>query len=272
MAAADAAGAALTLFVPLVIALIALFIVLRIAKSEVRKRAETLRLEEETTPDRAYNVLVTSEAISREMQEKGIESSKAEELLRDARHAYLEGSHEEAIELSLEARQTLRELGHEEDEQPEQPEQAPTMEEAEIPESKPLLGKEYPRNYLQAKFYISLVKSSIGKGSSPEKKEARRLIREAKKAFDDERHTEALSMALSAKRALEGDVVTPKISEEAHCPDCDSPVLPDDTFCGECGAHLDDEMKCANCGSKLGEGDRFCRKCGAAVVPLVRTG
>ncbi len=264
MAETGSLGAALTLIITFTGAFIVLLLVLRIAKSRVQRRPKTRSVEGEGSQDRAYNALVGSEAIFEETRGKGIESAQARELLSSAREAYGEGRHEEAEGLAREARGILVELSR--GEEPLEPVTIPM--EADIPESKPVLGKEYPKNFLQAKFLLRMVKGSIGKGSSPEKKEARKLLKEAGKAFDEERYTEALSITLNAKRALKGEELLAEGGDAGQCPNCQASVTEGDTYCSQCGASLAGGSVCPSCDSQLEAEDRFCRRCGTAVAPL----
>lgn len=268
MAAADFLGSALTPIIAVILAFVALLFVLRMARSKAHRLVKTRRREDEEVSDMAYSALVTSEAIYREMRERGVESANAEELLRDARQAYSEARHREAEKLSSEARSILRERLQDEERVESDP---VTIAEEEIPDSKPLLGKEYPNNYLQARFLLSMMKNSLRKGKSPKKKAARKVMKEAKKAFEEERYTEALGLALNSKRILEGEETPSEGSEKNLCPDCEGPVSASDTFCDRCEARLDGSPKCSGCGLRLEEEDKFCRKCGAAVMPLAQT-
>lgn len=49
------------------------------------------------------------------------------------------------------------------------------------------------------------------------------------------------------------------------CTVCDSPVKPDDRFCGTCGASLEFEYTCPACSTPYQPGDLFCAHCGAAL-------
>lgn len=279
MAQLDVVGAALALFVTMTVALIVLLVVLRVAKARVHRRVRAPRLEGEdaVAEDRVYTALVTSEAIAHELEAKGMESAQAQELLREARQAFAHGGWGKAGDLAQEARALLAELRTEEDEATEP---LPLSEE-EIPESKPVLGKEYARNFLQAKFLLGMVKDAIGKGASKRKKKARKLLREAQDAFDEETFDEAVRLSMQAKRILEGEEAekggaTSSPAEEpgsaTPCPSCETPVGPEDTFCGKCGTRLAGPSTCPECGAGLAGDDRFCRQCGTDLVPLAKTG
>lgn len=290
MAQLDYMGAALGLFIAMTVALIVLLVVLRIAKARMHRRVRTARLgrEEEVAEDRAYTALVTSEAIARELAEKGLESTQAKELLREARSALADGRTGRAEECAQEARGLLAELqAGAEPRGAEGPEESPLLPEGEIPESKPILGKEYAKNFLQAKFLLGMVKDAIGKGSSKRKKEARKLLKEAQAAFDEEAYDESLALCIQARYVVEGGKAkrekakgekgkgkesAAKAPKEAVCPQCDHPVDPEDAFCGKCGFRLKGPSACPECGAELAADDRFCRVCGTTLVPLVKTG
>ncbi len=279
MAELDFVGAALALFITMTLALIVLLVVLRVAKARMHRRVRTGRQEgeDEVAEDRAFTALVTSEAIARELREKGLESAQVEELLREARRALADGRTGRAEDHALEARGILAGLqGSEED-----TEEPPLLPEDEIPESKPILGKEYAKNFLQAKFLLRMVKDAIGKGTSKRKKEARTLLRQAKAAFDEEAYDESVALSIQARHVLEGEKAKAKKGEgkeaaaeakEGACPACQTPVSLEDAFCGKCGLRLTGPSACPECGADLAEDDRFCRQCGTPLVPLVKTG
>ncbi len=268
MAEADVLFTAGVLFVTFLVALIVLMLALHRARSKIKRPSGDLGEDSEPVSDRAYNVLVTTEAISREMVGKGFENVKAENLLRTARQSYLEGRLREAEEFSMEARNLLNEMRVVDT----PPEPTPFVDGDEIPESKPILGKEYPRNFLQAKFFLGVVKDSLKKTRkrSGEVKRAREVFKEAEEAFEEERYNDALSLAVNSKRLLRGEEIPekalpPEVIEGDHlCPECGSIISPDDAFCGKCGYRLV-RSECPECGSEVGEGDRFCRRCGVGL-------
>ena len=51
-----------------------------------------------------------------------------------------------------------------------------------------------------------------------------------------------------------------------ECPKgCCQVAMPDDVFCGICGARLEEIRKCGKCGYSLFLSDVYCRKCGKFV-------
>ncbi len=271
MAETDVLFTAGVLFVTFLVALVVLMIALHIARSRIKRPPRAPIESREPITDRTYNTLVTTEAISRELMDKGFENVTAEELLRKARQAYFEGNMEEAEEHSMEARAILNEMRVVE----EPPERELAEDEVEVPESKPVMGKEYPRNYLQAKFIIGLVKDSLKKTRkrSENVKKARELIGEAEEAFEQEKFNDALSLAVNSQRLLKDEEIperaaSPRLAEGDHlCPRCETEISPDDGFCGKCGYRLM-RSECPECGDQVAEEDNFCRKCGAALRPI----
>jgi hypothetical protein len=57
------------------------------------------------------------------------------------------------------------------------------------------------------------------------------------------------------------------------CPACGKPLIPGNTFCGSCGARIDEERKpapalspvCPSCGKPVITGKKFCGSCGAKI-------
>jgi ribosomal protein L40E len=279
MAEVDAFSTAIFLFGTLILSFVILIVALSMARSRMAK-AKRVEVSEESIEDRAYNALVTSEAISNDLRQKGFESARASDLLVEARQAYYEGRLREAEELSMEARAIMIRLR--EESQPEPETEEPIQLDEEIPESKPLLGKQFPKNYLQAKFFLNVVKDNLGnvKGSSAEAKKARKLMKEAQTAFDEERYTEALSLAISCNRILKGEEVegedgkqdVQEENHEAQCPHCGALFSQDDAFCGKCGGQLVSSPVCPECGAGVEADDNFCRKCGTALRIIEASG
>jgi hypothetical protein len=54
------------------------------------------------------------------------------------------------------------------------------------------------------------------------------------------------------------------VSSQSHCPNCNTPYEPGDTFCTGCGRPLTAaKMYCSNCNNELKSGASFCPRCGA---------
>ncbi|MEE9268553.1 MAG: zinc-ribbon domain-containing protein [Thermoplasmata archaeon] len=231
------------------VAIVGVFLWLRLLRSGYFHRRRKAREDEVVEVDRAYNAMITSEAISREMQESGFQNPQATALVQEVRQAYLEGDPDQAEALSTQARTIFREALSE-----------------EIPESKPILGKAFPKHFLEAKFLLGVIDGRVKRTKKDSKrgKKARDLRQQASAAFEAEDYTDALGYAAQCRRLLDG--MAPKAAKpRPKCPDCGAPILKTDGFCGKCGTSLKDSSGCRSCGAPLAEGDRFCRKCGTAV-------
>jgi cellobiose-specific phosphotransferase system component IIA len=142
--------------------------------------------------------------------------------------------------------------------------------------------------HLTAKFELTAAKDEIGRAVDQGKdiKKAKSLLRMAESEFEAANYPKALSLAVKARKELDeaaADIVplrpAPKVplagecvedvaympEEQAaklKCDSCSSMVLPDDVFCGHCGAPAVKERTCSKCGKRSDGKDRFCRKCG----------
>ncbi len=248
------------------VAMVGMFLYLRLLRSGYFARRRKAQQDEVLEVDRAYNAMITSEAISRELQERGFQNTHATALIQEAREAYLEGDPDQAEALSSQARTIFREALHE-----DRPDHAPFREE-DIPESKPVLGKEFPKHSMEAKFLLRVIEGRVrrSKEASKRGKKARDLWQQANTAYEEEHYSDALTYAVQCRRLLDG--MAPKAAKlRPKCPDCSAPILKADDFCGKCGANLKHASGCPGCGASLVEGDRFCRGCGAAVEALAPT-
>ncbi|MFQ5552562.1 MAG: zinc ribbon domain-containing protein [Thermoplasmata archaeon] len=248
------------------VALVGMFLWLRLLRSGYFHRRRQAREAEVVEADRAFNAMITSEAISRELQEKGFQSPQAAALVEEARQAYAGGNEGEVEALSTQARTLLLEALHE-----DHPDHAAARAE-EVPETKPVLGKEFPKHYLEAKFLLTMIEARVKRTKKDSKrgKKARDLWTKANSAYEKEDYSDALTYAVQCRRLLDG--MAPKARKpRPKCPQCGGLVARADDFCGKCGENLKGPVGCQACGASLEEGDRFCRKCGAAVEVLVST-
>lgn len=248
------------------VAMVGLFLYLRLLRSGYFARRRKAQEDQGVEVDQAYNAMITSEAISRELQERGFRNTPATALVQEARQAYLEGNPDQAEALSSQARTIFQEALRE-----DHPDHAASREE-EIPESKPILGKEFPKHSVEAKFLLRVIEGRIKrtKKASKRGKKARDLWQQANTAYEEERYSDALTYAVQCRRLLDG--MAPKAAKpRPKCPDCSAPILKADDFCGKCGANLKDASGCPACAASLFKGDRFCRGCGAAVEALAPT-
>jgi hypothetical protein len=241
------------------VVLVGMFLWLRLLRSGYFHRRRQAREEEVVEVDRAFNTMITSEAISRKLQSKGFESPQARALVEDARRAYAEGNPDEAEALSSQARSILQEGLHK-----DHPDQA-ALREGEVPDSKPVLGKEFPKHFMEAKFLLNVIEGRVKrtKKASKRGKKARDLWQKANTAYEEEHYSDALAFAVQCRRLLDG--MAPKGRKpRPKCPACGALATRTDDFCGKCGASLKDPSGCRACGAPMEEEDRFCRKCGVA--------
>ncbi|MFQ5907923.1 MAG: zinc ribbon domain-containing protein [Thermoplasmata archaeon] len=266
MTSHDLLVSAVTVVGLLTVALVGMFLWLRLLRSGYFHRRRQAREEEVMEVDRAFNAMITSEAISRELRDKGFESPQARAFVEDARRAYAEGNPDEAEALSSQARSILLAGLHQ-----DHPDQA-AVQEGEVPDSKPVLGKEFPKHFMEAKFLLNVIEGRVKRTRKDSKrgKKARDLWQKANTAYQEEHYSDALTFAVQCRRLLDG--MAPKGRKpRPKCPACGAPATKRDDFCGKCGANLKDSSGCKACGAPMEEGDRFCRKCGVAAEVLAPT-
>ena len=143
--------------------------------------------------------------------------------------------------------------------------------------------------HLSARFELTAAKDEIGKATLPREDfmKMKSLLERAESEFESANYPKALSLAVKIRKELGGtgaaDTIPLKVtsktplageciediasmSEEQaaklKCDSCSSMVLPDDVFCGHCGAPATVERTCPKCGMRSDGRDRFCRKCG----------
>ena len=148
--------------------------------------------------------------------------------------------------------------------------------------------------HLSARFEITAAKEDLGVASERGRDigKAKSLLDMAESEFEAGNYSKSLSLAVKARKALgdavaretiplrvrkeppiEGECVedVAQMSEEQEhavvlkCESCSSMVLPDDVFCGSCGAPVVEERMCPGCGRRSDPKDKFCRKCGASL-------
>jgi len=249
----------------------------------------------ETVADRAHNLILTTESIAKTLSRQGINTYEADVLLRQAKTEEIAKDYSAAAERAEAAKLVLLRLKREHSARsqsvPSDPEKRPMDQSLYDTQDTPLTrddaydgtddmlsseSKEekdldsLPTNYVQAKFMLSTTKDNLdNKGIKSGK--AYELYAEAKKHFDAEDYSKALSNAIKADRLVDSgsvDLIAEEVYEEGEeievyvCPSCDSEVADDDVFCRECGQNLEEESGCPGCGEEVAANDKFCRKCG----------
>lgn len=286
-----------------------LYLELRYMRKKLRSRIDTRLLR-----DDAYNSLTTTKAIARILRERGDNTASAEILLLKAEGAYERGEYALCKEMVEKAKSSLEEVRLQEraresevipaGKEVERSAEEISMEQEEQREQEELMTlyekeKKLPENYLQSKFMIARVRSTIEPLSTTmDVSEARNLLGQAEISFRAGEYTEAFKFACRAKRNLdsvagsmgkldgleliriersEGETPSPgepcDESEEAVeekegesvdllCAECGAMLSEEDRFCGKCGARVEKKLKCPSCGAMSKAGDRFCRQCG----------
>ncbi|MCK5309295.1 MAG: zinc ribbon domain-containing protein [Thermoplasmata archaeon] len=236
----------------------------------------------ETMADRAHNLILTTESISRTLANQGVNTMEADSLLRKARSDESAKDYSSAIERGEAAKLVLlrakrgQTSGNQDAPMTANADNRPMnqsiYDSVDVPLSKVQPREEkdldsLPTNYVQAKFMLNTTKDLLDrKGISSG--EAYDYYKKAKKFFDNEDYSSALSNAIKADRLAGSDTVG-LIAEEKQeseeiiyvCPSCDSDIADDDVFCRECGENLED-AGCPGCGEPIDTTDKFCRKCG----------
>lgn len=271
--------------------------------------------------DGAYNAVLTTRSIARVMKRKGIETRTAEAILRDAQRELELGHFRSATTLAERARANLNSkrvkekteesggdvfVGESEgsgsvkpdkteevlkggevfDEEPARE----TKKEDEISESFKFRSK-MPENFMQAKFEITLAETAIieGRKRGIDTYSAEERLRQARESFEREDYTNALGLALRAKKSAEGKgeqqaadmetkpVATPRaVTEQKPAAIQRIPrtlvaaksAVPEQTKPAPISpGEKRTENHCSNCGVPVGEDDTFCRKCGAKLPP-----
>ncbi len=245
-----------------------------------RRRSKIDKIDD--TKDQAYNALITTRAIMSNMERSGVRSDQAKNLLRQAEEARAGGDHAAVIELAESARNVLikekqrqKQIG----DMAKLSDTRQTKQEQE-PTTKEKLEKEVPKNYIQAKFMLSVVQRTIedSQGQERDVTEAARFLALARKSFDEKDYDSSLKYGVQAKKMTEEVIIEIKPGETtipatltveatpSSCVSCGTPIKAGDTFCRKCGVKIE-VLDCPSCGTRPREGDTFCRKCGVTLRP-----
>ena len=257
-----------------------------------RREKEMFRKKEpvETVAEKAHNLIITTESISRTLANQGINTLEADSLLRQAKTEETARDYSAAAERADAAKLALLRLKR------EHSARDPSAPSSMDPNKRPMNQSIYdsqdtpltrdssysnepireekdldslPTNYIQAKFMLGSTKDLLDR-KDINSGEAYDQYQQAKKFYDKKDYSKALSCAIKAERLLDSDSLG-LIAEEAHpdaeeievyaCPSCDSEIAEDDVFCRECGENLEGDG-CPGCEEPIDSNDKFCRKCG----------
>ena len=252
-----------------------------------KKRSKALKaVSEEPDADAIFNSIISTKRISNDLKIRGISTSRAEELLGQARIDYDSGR-EDAARLGVkEAKDILMRSKREWDEKTgfdvvttTTSERSngggyrPTVElvgeeekvakpDEEFPELKEVVDKK-PDNYLPSKFTISLAERAIesAEQSGLDTSEARSYLLDAKACYDREDYDEAFKDALKCRRAAEALLGVVTKMEGGGEMISDLAMLPTEgeepSICSICG-----EKKMAYISIETDDGEEAtCREC-----------
>ena len=254
-------------------------------RRNLRKKEMFKRKSEpvETMAERAHNLILTTKSISRTRANQGIDTLEADSILRKANSDESAKDYSSAIERAEAAKLVLLMAKREHSARnPDAPvstnaDNRPMNQSIYDSEDVPLSVSQtrekkdmdsLPTNYVQAKFMLNTTKDLLDK-KGISSGEAYDFYKKARKFFDQEDYSSALSHAIKADRLMDSETLE-LIGEEKQedeeeiiiyvCPGCDNEIADDDAFCRECGENLD--TGCPGCGESIETTDKFCRKCG----------
>ena len=268
-----------------VILAIVVFLELRYFRSKRKARVDNKILL-----DDAYNSIMTTKAVAEALKSQGKVSKEANLLIIEAEAAFQRGNHLYALESINKAKDLLKNA-KEETADPVASIVAKVgskgvEEKCEVPFQE---ARKLPKNYLESKFMICSVRDILEqRGAKQKNAGAEENLKQADQMFQKEEYTEALKLALRAKRALDGgaDSIGPIESKpiatdsqmerlppqpkslrepSKNCVRCGASLTDDDVYCRKCGMKVDRSPKCSACEEKLADDDIFCRKCGNQV-------
>ena len=264
---------------------IVVFLELRYFRSRKKDRVDIKIMQ-----DDAYNSIQTTKAVAVALKARGRTSKEANLLIIEAEAAFERGNHLYALESINKAKDLLK-TAKEEKADPiasivSKVSPKGGEEKCEVPFQE---ARKLPKNYLESKFMICSVRDILEQSNAKQKNAvAEDNLKQADESFQKEDYTEALKLALRAKRALDGGagsigpvepkpaIIEPGVERLApppkslrepskRCVRCGASLTEDDVYCRKCGLKVDRSPKCSACGEKLAEDDIFCSKCGNQV-------
>jgi len=284
------------------------YILSRRLKARLAQIRESIGESPNFADDRAHNLVVLARSEAAALKRGGADVHVAETALDDAEGALKRGEYDDATRSARRAHELLLaqkaagsplllapapsrsmpKSSHAADPAPRtnrSPDPIAAGESAGDTGSPPRLAK----NRAESRFQIGLLNEEIGSagrgaGESPGIAEAKTGAAEAQAAYDRTDYTEALRLALRARRALgtrieslpapltrippspsgPGATASSTPSGTEPCGTCGRPLKTADRFCRSCGT-AKAPTACGACGTALDPGDRFCAGCGAPV-------
>ncbi|MCI4348954.1 MAG: zinc ribbon domain-containing protein [Thermoplasmata archaeon] len=294
------------------------FFIIRRTRLRRRQLSGEISDAKEVVEDRAHNQIRIALQEASILERDGVDVSRPRRLLDDAGAAYRRQDYHHSLQLGRTAHDVLVSLR-----QQSRSSAAPTPSGsstvrpeslaalalgapdplgnglAEDSESVVAIPPEAPRpaipkNRMESHFQLSLLRDELeiaqrDRPAAAAVVEASRLATEAHSAEGQEEYTEALRIALKARRTLGGKIETlpppraapsasrattvggtealrstPILESPEVCPKCGRPTRREDAFCRSCGAPRA-PAKCPRCGGPLEANDQFCGRCGSPV-------
>jgi len=263
-----------------------LFFELRVMRGKAREvRRASLRKDE------AHNAVHTMTSVLDVVAREGAELGNARVLVKRAREAYSQGEYGQTMSLCESAKIELERCRRQKEPETET-EHADALEllaseivrsERRPSHSDSYKGMKLPADegsgYLAAKFEMGTARDELAQAAKDGKEiaDAREALSKAEDEFERGNYSKALSLAVKVRKFLsevaDSDTIPlgpSAVREETEgaalkCTSCRSMILPDDDFCGQCGAPASKEALCPECGREAGDSDKFCRKCGTKV-------
>jgi hypothetical protein len=275
--------------------------------------------------DRAYNRLRMAKSEVDILERQGTDVTRARVLLQSAQEAFDQHNYPSALSRAQSAHETLIALrqgaGPTGSRLPDRPGGSLRAEDpgpgtgtlnlrpaVDLTQAPPLTGEPRdpapipgsqnaaPRNRSESRFQISVLTDEIAQGRTTRPKdptvaEAETLRVQASAAYDRAEYTEALRLALKARRRIGGRLetlppsptsgrsdtelsgsgpssameVAARTAGSARCPQCGAPMTSADKFCRGCGAPRS-PRSCPQCHQLAQPGDTFCGNCGSSLA------
>lgn len=249
--------------------------------------------------DRAYNRLAIARREASVLEGQGVDVARARELIGLADRSFQSREFDRAFELAQSAHEALVQIRRQQGGTARVPARSPPPEPLPASVASPPAARaaaaappapvQLPKNKLESQFQLHLFeKEAASRPAGASLDAARALYEQAAQAFGREEFTEALRLALRARRQLGGAVealgpsgpapsprpavgdgargseaigAAEKAAASARCARCGHPLVAGDAFCRGCGSPQAD-LKCPNCGAVRTPADAFCGKCG----------
>ncbi|MCI4334722.1 MAG: zinc ribbon domain-containing protein [Thermoplasmata archaeon] len=270
----------------------------------LRRRNRILAGEVKVPPeDRAFNQIRITRAAASHLANQGHDVSGVNATLDGAESRYARRDHAGALRLAEEAREQLRAAKDRPRSRPPPPRSPSALrsedggaspEPAEVSSDRmdgprpATTTPKLPKGMVEARFTLSLLDQDIESARrertvDPRLGEVEHLRKEAGRAFDEQRYSDAWTTALRARRrlgssveAISGSSAASPTPDEADteeadpetpgasCAQCGRALRGGERFCRGCGASIA-AHRCPRCGAQMEAADAYCHACGAPV-------